>query len=428
MIASIRNYVAYLFVALLPWQTAWIVREVFVDGEKVHYSTLLLPVSLVVLIVLVVLSGSLLVAWWRFYSHKKITAIFLLVLILSIVFAQDQVGALYHAAVIGIGFLGAVILLRMELSWQRVIAVFVLSMCGHAFLALYQFITQSSFASTWLGMALHDAAVGGVSVVESSSGRWLRGYGGFTHPNILGGVIAAVCVLSMSMYLFYAHHRAVAIFYLVSAVLCAAALATSFSRSGIIALAVGIGILGVFAEGIKFFSVRRLLFIGGACGLMMSIIFYFYSDLLRTRIDPTRRLEARSIDERTQYIAESVTLLRDKPLLGVGVKNYVDAVRSKEGDTRPIWGYQPVHSVPLLIAVEIGFLGIVAISAALLVFVRYLCVSVKSRKEMVFAAPLVAIVVQSLFDHWQWSSVFGLLLTFFLGVILLMGVKASDSA
>ena len=82
----------------------------------------------------------------------------------------------------------------VEYNRRYLVGSFLISAIIQAFLGIWQFFTQSSFASKWLGMALHDASDLGTSVIQiiGSDGfwqRWLRAYGGLDHPNILGGLL-----------------------------------------------------------------------------------------------------------------------------------------------------------------------------------------------------------------------------------------------
>jgi O-antigen ligase len=112
-------------------------------------------------------------------------------------------------------------------------------------------------------------------------------------------------------------------------------------------------------------------------------------------------LEARSIHDRQRDADLAIQLIRDHPWRGVGVRNYLVAVRAIEPDSRT------VHNVPLLTAAELGLPG-----AAL-----WLWLAVTGFTHPMSAAwpPWSAMLVTNLFDialsitnSWYATIVFAL--------------------
>jgi hypothetical protein len=90
--------------------------------------------------------------------------------------------------VLGAMLLGLVILVGPIRVFHLVYA-FVSGAVFSACLGLWQFWTQHTVSSVWLGLSSHDVFVSGTAVVESGGERWLRAYGSFAHPNIFGGYL-----------------------------------------------------------------------------------------------------------------------------------------------------------------------------------------------------------------------------------------------
>ena len=63
--------------------------------------------------------------------------------------------------------------------------------------------------------------------------------------------------------------------------------------------------------------------------------------------------EAQSIDERQRDAALAVAIIRDAPLTGVGLGDYLAAAQRLDADAAR------VHNVPLLVAAELGLPGLV---------------------------------------------------------------------
>jgi hypothetical protein len=93
----------------------------------------------------------------------------------------------YLKFLLGLGLFWLVI--GSGLSAKRLYGSFLAGAGAQASIAIWQFLTQSSFSSKWLGMAAHWADRAGTAVVEGGGERWLRSYGSLDHPNVLGGIL-----------------------------------------------------------------------------------------------------------------------------------------------------------------------------------------------------------------------------------------------
>ncbi|MCR4256087.1 MAG: hypothetical protein NUW08_00075, partial [Candidatus Uhrbacteria bacterium] len=122
---------------------------------------------------------------------------------------------------------------RELLKWS------VAAIVPHALLGLWQYATQSVIGSTWLGMASQNPADLGVSVIGVEGRRVLRAYGGFPHPNILGGWLA-FGLMGVTFLAARVIERARRIALAAAGALFAVALVLTFSRSAWIAAAIGI--------------------------------------------------------------------------------------------------------------------------------------------------------------------------------------------
>ena len=110
-------------------------------------------------------------------------------------------------------------------------------------LGIWQFLMQSTFASKWLGLALHPAWQAGTSVVASDAiGRWLRAYGTFSHPNVFGGflVIVLVClIMNNGTWIMEQKKSLCFVFHVLCSMFCVALFFT-FSRSAWIVAFIGL--------------------------------------------------------------------------------------------------------------------------------------------------------------------------------------------
>jgi hypothetical protein len=89
--------------------------------------------------------------------------------------------------------LGGLAMLYLILTAPNARAVrisFVVSMCVQSAITITQAAFQTIYPSTLFGVAAHYSDLPGTSVVEAGGMRWLRAYGTFPHPNILGVTLA----------------------------------------------------------------------------------------------------------------------------------------------------------------------------------------------------------------------------------------------
>jgi hypothetical protein len=137
---------------------------------------------------------------------------------------------------------------------------------------------------------------------------------------------------------------------------------------------------------------------------MLAVLFlWLHHDLVAGRfLHLETPLEARSISDRRRDADLAIQLIRQHPWRGVGVRNYLAAVRAIEPDSRT------VHNVLLLTAAELGLPG-----AAL-----WLWLALSGLLHPLSAAwlPWSAMLVTNLFDialsmtnSWYATVVFALL-------------------
>jgi O-antigen ligase len=142
--------------------------------------------------------------------------------------------------------------------------------------------------------------------------------------------------------------------------------------------------------------------------ILFSIFLVLYAPVVKTRFAGVSYHEVQSTSERVSGYEEAMTLFRSRPILGVGAGNYTRAAYALHPD-RPGWEYQPVHSVPLLMLVELGSLGVLLFLLMIVSFLRFQEVYARGRVQYIFLSVLVFLPVL-LLDHYLFSSYIGLLL------------------
>ncbi len=409
--------------------------------------------------------------WWLIAGLE-------LIIFISIFFAPDKLVAVYGYArfLLGVGLFWLIVSAnynKIKLVYSLLAGIFL-----QACLGVWQFLTQSSFACKWLGMAQHNAGDLGVSVVETISSvdgiaeRWLRAYGGLDHPNVLGGLLVVGLLLVVGSIIKntrmhfnnqdtryrnirykdtrnkiqtnskfqipitkqfgYWNLEFVWNLYLVSCIFVfISALFFTFSRGAWLGLIVGLAMMLLIAAVKKNLAVqKKILEIILISGILIFILFNQFQDLVMTRVSADARLEVKSSIERIESYKDSWELIKNNWLFGVGVGNYVKynanlriyANTANLNYTNKNTFIQPVHNVFLLVWAEIGIIGLLFFISLLLCVMRYaLCDRTRLRGNSlnIKLSLLIALSVMFLVDHWWWSLHFGIFLFWLvLGLVL----------
>ncbi len=367
---------------------------------------------------------------------------------------------------------------------------FTLAVVIQAALGSWQFLTQHVGANKWLGMAVHDPWQSGASVVETLLRRWLRGYGTLPHPNILGeylvvGLLLWVLLMilwepRMRQRAFSATTRTRFLLWTVATtivtwvpwVVLVSGLFFTFSRAAWLVFFLSIGFLllssrvlplsfrakprdlasqeakllapreverslaSAPAQFIKLFLIAVIIF------LTLGLTF---RDPTTTRLTAHGRLETKSTTERLGGYTRAWESIKQRPILGTGIGQSsllvpelvegipLDKKLPASVAVRSLEAAAPIHNTPLLVFVELGFIGGLLYLAFLLLLLRQAFRSIiqnsptviSSRSlvipsqaegsrplshklpvtnyQLLAAGALAALVVLSLADHSFWT-------------------------
>ncbi|MFZ2804002.1 MAG: hypothetical protein WA001_02150, partial [Patescibacteria group bacterium] len=235
-----------LTILALPWQTRWfhdasLAGWPWEQGRWSVYASWLLIVATIAL------------GWPSFRraltGPKKRIAAYLLTALFVVSYLPLHSTDMAHFVAVSQWWMEALLLMGFGLvlvgakvPWRSIATWFVVSLIPQAFLGIIQYATQNVIGSKWLGIATHLSKVPGTSVVEFGLFRYLRVYGGFPHPNIFGGWLAAGIVATFAL-AGIATSKKTALFAIFSSALFSVVLVLTFSRGAWIAAAVGIVVL-----------------------------------------------------------------------------------------------------------------------------------------------------------------------------------------
>lgn len=421
-INKIIEYGLYLLIFLLPWQTRWIWHQGFLAGEKWEYGTFSLYGIDIIIVILFILS--IFVSFKQPKGMEKFWVLiggFFVIGFFSIFSSSNKDLAWYAATKLMEGIALLWIILRTSFSWQKLSLAFVAGGVIQALLGIYQFFSQSSPASKWLGLAsLSPADLNGVAIIENSSGRWLRAYGSLPHPNILGGYLV-VCLLVLVGLIIYLHRERLVkwwsvVLYTLSFCAMFLGLVFTFSRSAWLAFAVSfIGII-IFSIWQREKRLQKILFrISVWLVLLVMTTGVMFPFLWQTRLSGNGRLEEKSTTLRVSYYRQAAGLISENWLQGIGLGNYTQAVYNRD-TSQNAWDYQPVHNIYVLVITEVGVFGGLVFILIIAEFVRSSSLVIISRKReldqwfLVFTSIFFSLLIIGLFDHYLWTLSFGILL------------------
>lgn len=429
------KYAFFVFLFLFPFQTVLLLREPFIGGEKWQYGTIGLYFTDILLFV-AIFSLTIASRFWRrladlrltifeskdslpwssilkskIENHKSATMLALLVLWsgLSIFWAADQALAGYFFVKLFLGA-GAFFIAQSldDEDTRTAIRILIVAAVIQAAIGIGQFAMQSAFASSLLGMSHYEAWQAGTSVLKNESGRFLRAYGSFPHPNILGGFLAIILVIAITDFRFQIANcsviasdrrrrgnpeenegtadsglpRARRLTLTMTAewtglLIILLALILAFSRAAWLGAAMGIVAYCVFCirshvSGKKYVesgsniisrSWNYVTFLKtlGVLGIAAAVFVFVLRDQVFPRFDSATIGREGSVSERMVSLADAKTLIAGHPLLGVGAGNFTAAIMEHNPD-RLVWSVQPAHNVFVLVLAELGAVGLVLFS------------------------------------------------------------------
>ena len=472
----IVEYGTLLFVFLVPWQARLILSEGQINGGYWEYGTKSLyatEIILFVVLVAFVIPGAIYIHKTKPVFKKRrvfghIGALIALIIwaFLSIFWSIDSSIAFERLIVLVEAIVVFLIISSGIISFKKLFWAIILSGLIQALFAITQFFLQWIPESSLIGMSSQYAQDLGVSVVETELRRWLRAYGSFPHPNILGSwlvlslmlvidrfcchselhAMSHDCRISESVPLSSRHSELVseslhsknkilkqvqddAIFLPVAYIILLFGLLATFSRSAWI----GFGIFLII------FVMRLFIYKAWAQAIKIVLItcltvlcFYrIFPEPINTRLGFSvkenlpltvsgfeGRLETKSNTEHISSISQGLEIIKQNPLKGVGIGNYGLAVYDQIDNSQEAWFYQPAHNVILLIFAELGIVGILIMAYGLWLMAFRGIFRKILLNAGVFFIPIIIIIS---FDHYLWSLYPGIMISaVYVGVLMLL--------
>jgi O-antigen ligase len=269
----------------------------------------------------------------------------------------------------------------------------------------WQFASQSTAFTMalkldWPGSLL--PSMSGASVVQLAKGtRWLRAYGTFPHPNLLGGWTLALMAPLLASILSSPKIRILPIILFDAGL---AILALTFSRAAWLGMGALSGLLLVHYKRLERKSLLALFFSGLLC---LALIFIPLRSLVATRLE-TPQVQTEQVSSFTRWwlVERTWEIIQQHPILGVGIGSFPLALSQH---VARFYDIEPVHNIPLLAWSELGIIGI-AIIAGLAFLILTGAFKALRPRTIVLSATLVGVLTIGLLDHYIWTLAPGRLL------------------
>jgi len=326
-------------------------------------------------------------------------------LILNAFLALNQGAAFYKLIkIIEFSLLGYY-LAKNHCSLSHLYLSLLMAVVYSSLIALFQFFKQGSLNGVfwWLGERTFDLNTPAIAKAIVNGHLLLRSYATFSHPNALAGFLLVALILTLPLI------KKLKLWGLLYGFLVSLAIVFSFSRSVWL-----IGLLFLFVLIIKkikenkpaSFKIRVLIF--SLIPLFFALSFYLFS--LTSHFSTNE-----AFFQRTQLMKASFLMIKDYPLSGVGLNNFIVHLPNYWSLTGFTYWLQPVHNLYLLILSETGWLGLLIWLWFLFLTAQRLFLK-KSHQEILLAG-LSVILLLGLFDHyWLTLQQNQLLLTILLGL------------
>lgn len=355
-------------------------------------------------------------AWWWFSQQLKIPRFSLLnwlgknrlliivsaLLLFRQFFSQYPIAALWQVGKLFslVVFFGALNLMWEKLKPNWLSLALILTIFFQATLGSLQFFNQQSIAGYWLlGEPNLINPIGLARQLLLGQERILA-YGTTAHPNVLAG---SVVILLLSAWFIRAQAKKVPLWHQLAlyfaTFLTLLTIYTTQSWTAFLVLVIALGGKWFYQK----ISNKVLMGIILVAWLIVPLTINYFSTST-----------ANSSWQRRAYLNQAgLNMIYSQPMLGIGINNFVSRVEEFSLTREIVRFTQPAHHLPILIAAEVGLLGLVWLW---LVAHHFSQAENWTRPILIWATLLIPIMT---LDHYLWTLQTGWLL----GGILLLTIK-----
>jgi len=272
--------------------------------------------------------------------------------------------------------------------WISIVSVFIQGVLG-----ILQFLGGASIGLSMLGESQVVSGMQGSSFVTLNSEVFLRAYGTFPHPNVLGGYFVMNVLLGIYLYSkskdFYKNLSILLI------ILSSIFVTLTFSRISILLVLV-------------------IVFVTLIYRLVKGKVFSFAPALLIERFSNLISGNDTSWTDRVNLMKSSLSVIKNNLLFGMGLGNFTKGMENNIPATvNGVLLIQPVHNVLLLMIAELGIVG----SLLYVILLGKIFLSNIKRMNVFKWLTIGVIIIIGCFDHYLFSLPQGMIIG---GILLLL--------
>ena len=164
---------------------------------------------------------------------------------------------------------------------------------------------------------------------------------------------------------------------------------------------------------------------------MVIVGILFYPQLLErgvpvsvsSEINMTDETNQRAISDRLLYQEIAFEMIKAKPILGVGYKNFVLEMDNYTKEPLKSHQHQPVHNIYLLIGAETGITGLIVFLLFIGAILQSAWKSKLTTLSITFLSIFIGFLFIGLFDHYLWTIQQGQLMFFVVSGLLIGALK-----
>ena len=391
-VKKIREFLLWSFFLFLPTQLGYHFwpKEAYVWGLRLDFLSPTIYLTDLLILALVLFSWPLFEKWlkkeWKNKTKILNLGLVLAFLVLNIIFSSRPLVSFYRFLRLGEFFFLVFFLKRFQFSlWPQAL---LLGNLVSSFLAWGQVFKGGSLGGIfwWLGERSFNLATPGIALAQIGDHLLLRPYATFSHPNSLAGFLLVSLLLLWGARESFKNKG----FFKLALLFLGLTLFLTFSFAAYL----GAGLALIIFLWQKWRQKSGLLpKIGVGAMLLLYIIAILFS--VKAGL-----VEQKSLNERLVLAQNALVLIKKRPLLGVGLGNFIPA----QAETLPFVRQdvnllQPVHNIYLLIASETGLIGLlVFITMAVKIFLGGCNTPLRHRADAI--RPYILILFLGLFDHY----------------------------
>jgi len=400
---KINSSLIYFVVFLIPNQLAFHFwpNYSFVYGLKIDYLSIAIYLSDLLIIFYTIFFLFINKEKVRF-ERKKLINVFIFIIFASInIFysKQRELSIIKWIKLIELILFSIVVAKDKFLEKDKIFKTLCYSILFFGTIGVLQIIKGSTIGSLFyfLGERKFNTLTPGISLLNLFNLSILKPYSTFSHPNSLAGYVLLIFIFIFSWDTSLFKNRLLKV---ATTIMIITLLMFSFSKTAIITLLIILFIY--FFKLVNNINITKLL-------SLSIIIFSLLSPLISVSLLKKEIYYPVSFSERLFLSDISGQMLKNSPLFGIGLNNFIYTMPTLKILKLPFWLLQPVHNIFLLITVEAGLFGI---GILLIVLFKYIDYLFKNNKKS-FIYILLAILLTGFFDHYWFTLQQNILLIFF---------------